>query len=245
MASHSERLREAEFSVVEDYFKPALRVLEIGGGNGFQARLISSRGCDVRSIDLAPSSHAVKYFDVQAYDGRAIPYRDNEFDLIFSSNVLEHIEDLNATLHESRRVLKPEGAAIHILPTPAWRLWTSVAHYGYLWHRVLDADRPVGDGTVPSISEKMRARGVLYAFGRILAAGPHGRYPNALSELYYFSERRWLKVFRGAGFQVTHVRASNIFYTGYGILPWVSMEVRTSMATWLGSATRIYVLRKT
>lgn len=244
MTSHSERLREAEFNVVKDYFSPELRVLELGGGNGFQALLIDARGCQVSSIDVAPPSHRIQYFPVQGYDGRAIPYPSDEFDLIFSSNVLEHIDDLDATLRESLRVLKPDGVAIHILPTPAWRLWTSLAHYGYLLQRVLDADRPVGDGSVPSLTEKMHSRGMIYAVRRVLAAGPHGRYPGALSELYYFSEGRWLKVFQRAGFRVMQAKASDIFYTGYGLLPRLSLSTRISMARWLGAATRIYVLRK-
>lgn len=244
MTGHSERLREAEFNAVKDYFSPELRVLELGGGNGFQAFLIGARGCHVSSIDVAPPSHGIQHFPVQGYDGRTIPYPSNEFDLIFSSNVLEHIDDLDATLLESLRVLKPDGVAIHILPTPAWRLWTSVAHYGYLLQRVLDVNRPVGDGSVPSLRQKMHNRGVIYAIMRILAAGPHGRYPGALSELYYFSERRWLKVFQGAGFRVVQAKANDIFYTGYGLLPQLSLSTRRSMARWLGAATRIYVLRK-
>jgi SAM-dependent methyltransferase len=173
-----------------------------------------------------------------------IPYRNDQFDLIFSSNVLEHIDDLDGILRETRRVLKADGVAVHILPTPAWRLWTSVAHYGYLLQRILDAGRPVGDGSVPSLNDKLHSNGVVYAVRRILAAGPHGHYRNALSELYYFCERRWLKVFRHAGFQIAKVQAGDIFYTGYGLLPRVSLGTRRAMARWLGAATRIYVLRK-
>lgn len=198
----------------------------------------------MRSIDVTSPSYGALYFPVEAYDGNTIPYRDKAFDIVFSSNVLEHVHDLDAALRESQRVLKPDGLAIHILPTPAWRLWTSIAHYGYLVRRILNAGRPVGDGSVPSLTEKTRSRGMLYAIGRILVAGPHGNYPNALSELYYFSERRWLTVFRRVGFRVIEAKTSNIFYTGYGLLPGLSLRSRKSMSNYLGAATRIYVLRK-
>lgn len=37
-------LRGAEFECVKQYFQPGVRVLEIGGGNGYQASLIAALG---------------------------------------------------------------------------------------------------------------------------------------------------------------------------------------------------------
>src|SRR5712692_6234620 len=131
--SHVERLRKAEIGLVKDWFKPGMRVLEIGGGNGYQASFIASWGCEVHSIDL-PQAQAerVHYYPVQEYDGKHLPYSNANFDLVFSSNVLEHIGPLGDMLQEIRRVLKPCGLTVHILPSPAWRLWTSAAHYLFL-----------------------------------------------------------------------------------------------------------------
>ena len=58
-------------------------------------------------------------------------------DVVFSSNVLEHVAAIDAFLDETARVLKPEGRAIHILPTPAWRGWSMLTYYGWLAKRVL------------------------------------------------------------------------------------------------------------
>ena len=41
---------------------------------------------------------------------------------MFSSNTLEHVKQLDILLKEMRRVLKPRGTMVHILPTSAWRL---------------------------------------------------------------------------------------------------------------------------
>lgn len=43
-------------------------------------------------------------------------FADNSFDLIFCSHVLEHIEDDNKAMRELRRILKPEGVAILLVP---------------------------------------------------------------------------------------------------------------------------------
>lgn len=243
--NHLETLREAEFMAVRNCFKTGQRVLEIGGGSGFQASLMASLGCNVTSIDVAVAkSSGHFFFPVEKYDGRAIPFGDAEFDLVFTSNVLEHISDLEAMLREIRRTLKLKGVAIHILPTPAWRLWTSLAHYVYLGLRILGLRRPVADGSVPSVAEKLQHKGIWHVLRRAFVAGPHGEYPSALSELYYFSKRRWLKVFRDHEFEARRVVESGIFYTGYGLLPGLSLDTRRAMAKLLGSATCIYVLQK-
>lgn len=49
-------------------------------------------------------------------DLRAIGLKDESFDLVFASHVLEHIDDDVAALEEVYRILKPGGAAV--LPVP-------------------------------------------------------------------------------------------------------------------------------
>jgi SAM-dependent methyltransferase len=237
-------LRSAEFNCVKHYFHHGSRVLEIGGGNGFQARLLSAMGADVKSIDVAHSPARQTFFLVEVYDGRTIPCSDAVFDVVFSSNVLEHVEDIDSMMAEIRRVLKVDGVAIHILPTPTWRFWTSVTHYAYLVIRVLGFRRPIGGGHVPSLREKLRRSGLWATAKRILLAGPHGEYPSALSEFWYFSKGRWQDVFRKSGFRIIQSNPTGIFYTGYMIFPALSIKVRHKLARILGSSTYIYVLRK-
>jgi 2-polyprenyl-3-methyl-5-hydroxy-6-metoxy-1,4-benzoquinol methylase len=65
---------------------------------------------------------------VQDYDGVSIPFPAESFDVVFSSSTLEHISHLRAFQSEMRRALKPGGMAIHIVPSAAWRFWTSLTH---------------------------------------------------------------------------------------------------------------------
>lgn len=240
-------LRAEEFLRVRDYFRPGAQVLEIGGSTGYQASLIAALGSIVESIDVVqPSSDVETYYPVRLYDGRTIPYSNEQFDLVFSSNVLEHIRDLEAMLSESRRVMKADGLAIHILPTPTWRIWTSLSHYVHIARRIVDL---IGRGNrtsiLPSVQcERQGNAGWWQGLKRVLRDGPHGEYPSALTELWYFSQRRWTDLFRKNGFQVVEALPSNIFYTGYGVFPSVSMERRRKLARIFGSATRVYVLRK-
>ena len=239
-------LRGAEFNLVKHFFHPGLRILEIGGGNGFQASLIAALGANVESIDIVEQPvDADCHFPVSLYDGCILPFPDHFFDRVFSSNVLEHIRDLGVTLAESRRVMKDGGVAIHILPTPAWRIWTSLMHYIHLVMRVTGIRQTnVSKLSIDQTKNQVQTLGAWEAIKRILRAGPHGEYPCAFSELWYFSRQRWVEVFRCNGFQVIAIAPSNIFYTGYGVLPWIPISSRRILAHMLGSATRIFVLRK-
>lgn len=241
-------LRAEEYSRVRHLFHPGMRVLEIGGGSGYQASLIASTGADVVSIDVAePLPGAETYFPVLIYDGRILPFPDGYFDVVFTSNVLEHIHDLNTTLSEVRRVLKSDGLAIHILPTPAWRIWTSLSHYIYIARLLVGlfgGRHPSHEMALARTANSVRSQGIGRTIKRVLAAGPHGEYPSAISELWYFSRRRWLKLFQENGFDSLEDWPLGIFYTGYSVFPSISIERRRELARILGSATRVFVLRK-
>lgn len=51
--------------------------------------------------------------DYPAVDMRNLPFADNTFDYVISDQVIEHIDNPQKSIDESRRVLKPGGIAIH------------------------------------------------------------------------------------------------------------------------------------
>lgn len=241
-----EKLRQLELDSVKSWFAPSQRVLEIGGGNGYQAKLISSWGCDIVSIDIPERPHwPVTYFDVQNYDGVNIPFPDNSFDLVFSSNVLEHVprQNLPKLLQEMRRVMRqPNALALQILPSAAWRFWNNFAHYLYLVKYVSGYGKSAMMPTIPSRDEALKKYSLPYLMKQALIPSPHGEYPNALSELYFFSQRRWVKEFSQAGFNTQQVISTEVFYTGYGLAQDVSVENRRWLSQFLGTSTYAYLL---
>jgi hypothetical protein len=64
-----------------------------------------------------------------------------------------------------------------------------------------------------------------------------------VTELYYFSELRWRRAFEANGFEVTHIGTNRLFYTGYGLLPSLSLRTRRRMASVLGAGCSIFVTR--
>lgn len=59
-----------------------------------------------------------------------LPFENNTFDLIYSTNVLEHVKDPKKVLSEAIRVLKPGGFLQFVIPN-YFSFWEG--HYGILW----------------------------------------------------------------------------------------------------------------
>jgi SAM-dependent methyltransferase len=103
------------------------RALEIGFNEGYSPIALAKMGFEVHCVDNsyglddAPPAEigfvAAKFgVDIAARFGDAakqLPFPDSHFDYVYSASVLEHIHDIEAALREIRRVLKPDGVAIH------------------------------------------------------------------------------------------------------------------------------------
>jgi SAM-dependent methyltransferase len=218
-----------------------MRVLELGGGDGFQAHLLARLGCEVTSIDIAPRRSTQTFHPVQEYDGRSFPFPDHAFDATFSSNVLEHISDLPRILAELRRVCRPEGYGVHLVPSTSWRFWTIVTHYPWLVQRVLRGSR-AAVSQEPDLDSALHRNSPLQFAYKLLGLAPHGEHRSALSELYFFSRRRWRKVMKDE-FQTIRESDNSLFYTGHTLFPDLSMKARQRLSRLLGPACHVFVVR--
>lgn len=244
---HLEALRMAELLLVLEHLPPRARVLELGAGTGWQARALAARGFRVEALDLSTSLYAeARVFPVREYDGHHLPYAAGEFDAVFSSSVLEHVAQVEELLAEQVRVLVPGGRAVHVLPTPAWRLWTSLAHGPHLarlvWRRLA---RLFGGIAPPAAAEVAQRPAAAPRRSRLVGLFPerHGERGGAWSELYLFSARAWRRLFERGGFRLELSRPSGLFYTGHALLgARLPLGARRALARALGSACRVWVL---
>ena len=109
---HLANIRLYELDRVASYLRKGAKVLEIGAGAGWQAKKLSERGLRVTAIDVASSYYKPdQVWPVIEYDGAHIPFPDNYFDIVFSSNVLEHIPDALIFDVELLSIKPPEPAA--------------------------------------------------------------------------------------------------------------------------------------
>lgn len=73
----------------------------------------------------------------------------------------------------------------------------------------------------------------------------HGEIGNTLTELYFFSARRWCGLFQRTGWQIEQVFPNRLFYTGWAVFgDLLSLQTRQRLSHVLGSACTVYILRK-
>jgi SAM-dependent methyltransferase len=112
-----------------------LRILDAGCGTGATllelARFGAPFGID---YETAPLSYCRErgIRRAAAADVGRLPFRDGEFDLVIATDLLEHLEDDAAAVHELARVVRPGGWVI--VSAPAMRhLWSghdvALGHY--------------------------------------------------------------------------------------------------------------------
>jgi SAM-dependent methyltransferase len=243
--SHLETLRESELEDALRLIAAPARLLEIGAGSGWQARELARRGFEVCAVDISAETHVGLYFDVAQYDGTRLPYAAGSFDIIFSSNVLEHVADLPGLLADCGRVLRPGGTMLHLMPSVSWRFWTCIAHYGFLAKSAFSRRAAVdAAGIRVSPASTLRKRGLLGTLARILAAAPHGEFPTVAHELFAFRQGAWRRRFEASGWRVRSAGASSLFYTGYGLAPGMSLERRKSLARVLGAGCNWFIVER-
>jgi ubiquinone/menaquinone biosynthesis C-methylase UbiE len=96
------------------------RVLEIGCGAGYDAYDIARHGATYTGVDITPENieRTRRHLALSGLKGRvleadaeALPFENEQFDVVFSNGVLHHVPDISAALLEANRVLKPDGDA--------------------------------------------------------------------------------------------------------------------------------------
>ena len=122
--------RALESALLGSGKRPAdFRILDVGCGRGMAVAHLLQRGFDAyggeasgEQVELARKGLAelgeapdrIAQLDMQ--DG-SYPLPSGSFDFIFSDNVIEHVEDLNAFVHEVARLAVCNGAGFHIFPS--------------------------------------------------------------------------------------------------------------------------------
>lgn len=98
-----------------------MRILELGCG---KRPYKSNNSTDtVIHLDKFDLSHVEVRWDLEK---TPLPFKNNEFDVIKASHVLEHIENLFSLMNECWRILKPNG--VMLIEVPYFRgHWASIA----------------------------------------------------------------------------------------------------------------------
>ena len=134
------RILDLQVATVYGHLKKALSgkerdILEVGAGARPYRHLVSKEA-RYRSLDWEGSKEHFHYDlpDTVYYDGGRFPFEDKAFDLLFHTEVMEHVFDVKLFLSECHRVLRsgskmfltvPFNARYHYVPHDYWRFTPS------------------------------------------------------------------------------------------------------------------------
>ena len=216
------------------------RGIELGAGDGHQSTGIKAYCGELVSTDLNENrllksdTSGIEYriCDAEEVDRH---FQRNTFDLVYSSNMFEHLPHPEAALVSIWNILKPSGEVILIMPSVFWKcchigLFYPVAARGFIRRRLthrrvrIAKSEPApmaATGLDPGNNIKLD-RGQRGWLSRMLRwPEPHGVSPGHLSELMAFRTARWAAMFEECGFVVKEIRPGPVT-SGFGLgLDWV------------------------
>jgi SAM-dependent methyltransferase len=132
--SSSLRVRRVADVLIEHYARTATSIAEL-------VREPDFRGMDVAEVNAVGSMHPFlarhprlrhSEYGERGEDLQALSYADQSFDVVLTSDTLEHVPDWREALSESLRVLRPGGRHIFTVPLVPVRAQTvDVSHRGW------------------------------------------------------------------------------------------------------------------
>src|ERR1035438_9803678 len=90
--------------------------------HGFFDKYMSGVGLDIGGKGYLEDVHpilpsaTIVGLDYPGYDGYILPFRDNSQNYVYSSHVLEHIDDRHKAIIEWFRVVKTSGYVVIVVP---------------------------------------------------------------------------------------------------------------------------------
>lgn len=116
------------------------RILMLGGGTAEESELLSKynpekiTGIDISEKTIAVAKESYQNCDFYVGDMLSLPFKDNEFDFIFSSLAISHVEDKDRAFKELYRVLDNGGELLFSVGHPIRFATEKVDYNGTQYH---------------------------------------------------------------------------------------------------------------
>lgn len=222
------------------------RALELGAGDGYTSTLLAGYAQELICTDMNPrrltrADDGNTTFRILDAEEVGEQFAEGEFDLVFSSSLLEHLPDPGRALRGIHKILQSDGITIHLMPNRLWKLTTVALH---ILNRLLTGAQK-HFSAASSTADGRATRGRTYGGNNIKAVKKrqffltkpflprtHGISGNTVSEFLAFGKARWVHEFEAAGFRVLAVRKV-AFSSGYhfGYRRWAGLMERLGLHT--------------
>ena len=126
-------LNEATINYLIDKIpnEPELSILDVGSGNGYLLDQLNSlnKWSNIAGVDVAPSTEVQMRHKIYSCALPNLPFKDNEFDIVTCTHVLEHVMDVAASAKELIRVTKSK--LLVVVPRQGYYYYTLDEHLNF------------------------------------------------------------------------------------------------------------------
>lgn len=199
-------IRKREFQIafkLHSKLSCVSRVLEVGCGDGYQSSLWAQKASEIVAIDISTQRIDHKIPNFVRCSGTYLPFRENTFDLFFSSHTLEHVNSRQRFVKEAIRVCTPNGLVVIVVPSVLWKCIQLLTYYINFFYRALI-------GTIISLRSSSNNKKSYVVREIIFSILPqvHGKYSNNSEELNAYRKESWTNLLKKYGLQILAVAST-------------------------------------
>ena len=219
-----------------------IHTLEFGCGDGFQIPFLEKLG-NVVASDIYVSDDVKKLKDVTFVQCSITnaPFQQGQFDLVFSSQVLEHIEDVETALSEVKKIGTPHCIYAFTVPTNFWLLLSIPAQYynrfKKLRRKVMSKAPDVTTILSPQRdlvqnNRKKKEKHTVRRIIRYLYPGGHGAHSGFIKCYRSFRIKEWRQLFSRTGFSIQRIQPLLLYGPSeWPLIPTTHIFNRTRMCS--------------
>lgn len=225
MANWKELFRKREIEIIFKNIPEGIfeRAMELGAGSGLQTKLLM-KYCKTLIVtehenrfnldELRVESDSISFQQCDAEKVDQV-FDNEKFDLVFSSNMMEHLPDSDSSFRGIYNVLNDDGVSICTMPSPFMKILYMLLFYPakiYSKLKIASKNRSVKGADTNSKTvtiKKEHDNNPKYnlkknRFSRYFPS-PHGACNDNYSEFFYWKKKRWINQIENAGFSVIKV----------------------------------------
>lgn len=229
------RVQEIELTFKGYNTKSFDKGLELGAGNGFQSELLIEYCNHLICTELNEDrllQRDIPNIDYKICDAEKIDtyFPTEKLDLVFSSNMFEHLPSPDKALKGLTKILNDDGTVILILPSVFWKHCHMFLYYPVKVRDLLskflfkkksvsqdqDSGPKEEGGQKVGNNIKLEEQEMGFIKKLIRWPKPHGVSKTHFGEYMKFRKASWKKVFEENGFDLVEVRRGPIT-SGYGL----------------------------
>lgn len=231
--------------IKENHFKIGL---ELGCGSGAQSKYLAyyckklvATEVNIDRLEKCDNDKiSFKYGDAENLE----EFETGQMDLIFSSNMLEHLRNVDDCLNDCKCVLSDRGIIVHTVPNRTWKIFNFFLYYPLIFkliiNKIINKSPISGNPNKISHDNNLSFNKRKHSQSKLLPE-IHGVSTTHIEEYVQWSEKTWIRKFQDNGLHIKRIIRLP-FYFGYG--KQFSTILRFGNHIGLSSSTA-YVLKKT